>query len=263
VAVLCSRRAPGAADLLASPARGQEFELVAAVATEPESADLPLFRAAGIPVLVRDLREHCARRRLSLRDPQAREEFDEETARALQGHAPDVLLLLGYLYRVAEPLLDRYRDRVLNIHDADLCRRDGQGRPRFPGLHATRDAILAGERETRSTLHLVTEEIDAGPPLVRSWPFPVHALAEDARRWGAWDILKAYAYAHREWMMRAAWGRMAVRALEAFAAGELLVRDGTAYVRGRPGPVDLPPPADDRRGHGVRRAAVGAEAGDG
>lgn len=55
------------------------------------------------------------------------------------------------------------------------------GRPRFPGLRAVRDALAAGQSATYATVHLVNEELDGGAPLVQSWPFPVSPLVRGAR----------------------------------------------------------------------------------
>ncbi len=76
-----------------------------------------------------------------------------------------------------------------------------------------RDALAAGRTETRATVHLVTQGPDEGPPIVRSWPFPVSPLVRDARSWSAVDMFKAYAFAHQEWMMRAASGPLVSAAL--------------------------------------------------
>jgi hypothetical protein len=84
--------------------------------------------------------------------------------------------------------------------------------------------------------------VDGGPALFRSWPFPTHPLVTDARRWGAHDILKAYAYAQREWMMRAAWGPLLAHALERFATGQVGVDGLSVFVDGAPGPRTLDPP---------------------
>lgn len=80
---------------------------------------------------------------------------------------------------------------------------------------------------------------DAGPPLLRSWGFPVHSLVADARRWGAQDVLRAYAYAHRECMMRAVWGRLLRETIALLHGGALQVRHGRALVDGIPAPFDL------------------------
>lgn len=80
---------------------------------------------------------------------------------------------------------------------------------------------LRGETATYATSHVVTEELDGGPPLVRSWPFAVAPLVRDARLAGATDMLKAYAYAHEQWMLRQASGPVLVQTLASIAAGEI------------------------------------------
>ena len=136
-----------------------------------------------------------------------RNAFDAETADLLRGS--DVVILLGYLFVVTAPLLDAFPGRILNLHDSDL--------PRYPGLHATRDAICAGERETRSCAHVVTPQLDAGPVIARSRAFPVAPFVHEAVARGEQDIVRAYAYAHREWMMRSAWGALAAEAVQRIA----------------------------------------------
>ena len=132
-----------------------------------------------------------------------RRAFDAETARML-GDC-DVVVLLGYLFIITEPLLEEFPARIINVHDSDL--------PRYPGLHATRDAIYAGERETRSSAHIVTPQLDAGPVIARTEAFPVAPFVHEAVARAEHDIVRAYAYAHREWMMRSAWGALAADAV--------------------------------------------------
>ena len=54
---------------------------------------------------------------------------------------------------------------------------------------------------------------DAGPPIVRSWPFPVSPLVADLRSQGAVDVLQAYVYAHQQWMVRTVSGPLLAAAL--------------------------------------------------
>jgi folate-dependent phosphoribosylglycinamide formyltransferase PurN len=186
VAVLCSKRAPGLDALL-------QRRRISSVVTTHE-----VFPCA-VPVIAHPIRGRI------------REKYDGETARLLQG--ADVILLLGYLYVITEPLLAAFPGRILNIHDADLTLRRADGSPRYPGLHATRDAIFAGERETRSSVHVVTSQVDAGPVMARSAAFPVAPFTHEAAARGENDIVRAYAYAQREWMMRSTWGDLAEGAL--------------------------------------------------
>lgn len=156
---------------------------------------------------------------LSRRAPRRAERprFDAETARIFREEGADVILCLGYLFLITDPLLDAYRNRIVSLHDADLALRDANGGPRYPGLHATLDAISAGERETRSTAHIVTAQLDAGPILARTHSFPVAPFVHKAAERGAIDIVRAYAYAQREWMMRSSWGELAETALRNLA----------------------------------------------
>lgn len=210
VAVLSTTRAPGL-DYLLGRAR-----LVAFVATDPANRDLGRVADAGVPAAVRDIRAFYGTAGLPLKDLALRRAFDHQTAVLLAERHPDLIITCGYLHILTAPLLEPYRDRIVNVHDSDL--------PSYPGLHATRDAVIAGERSTRSVVHVVTSNVDTGPVLVRSWPFPTHPLLGDARRWGAVDILKAYAYAQREWMMRSAWGPLMDEAIRCVADGAMVAR---------------------------------------
>jgi folate-dependent phosphoribosylglycinamide formyltransferase PurN len=219
VALLTTTRAPGLDHLLQrDPNRGRLYELAAVVATDPASDAVARAGASRVPTEIRDLRLFCDSRGGPIGDLGLRQEFDAETVRLLDPHRPDLVVLCGYLHVLTEPMLDRFPGRIINVHDADLRLTGEDGRPRYRGLRSTRDAVMAGEAETRSTVHLVTREVDVGPLLFRSEPFPVHALVDDARRWGATDILKAYAFAQREWMMRACWGPLLSRSIALMAA---------------------------------------------
>jgi hypothetical protein len=54
-------------------------------------------------------------------------------------------------------------------------------------------------------------------------------------------MLKAYAYAQREWMMRAAWGPLLARAVRLFALDQVRLLNGRAVIAGRMGPEQLEP----------------------
>ena len=209
VGVLCSKRAPGLDALLHHPMRGVMYELACVITTD----EAAVLHTHDVPLLTHAIHPFCESLGAPLRDDSARRLYDSETAQALHRLGVDTILMLGYVYRITAPLLDALPGRILNIHDSDL--------PKYPGLHATRDAVRYGEKFTRSSVHIVTEEIDAGPVILRSDPFEVAPFAYAAAEAGEEDILRAYAYAQREWMMRSAWGGLAVRALEMVAAGAL------------------------------------------
>ncbi len=242
VAVLCSHRAPGLLDLIRDPTRDRDFQLAALLTTDRGSTDAGRAQATGVPVIRHDIRDFYRNRGRPLTDLDLRRDFDRRSAALLEPYEPDLVLAVGYLHLLTPPMLEAFEGRIANIHDSDLLQRDENDRPLYTGLRATREAILAGEPETRSTAHLVTDELDGGPSLARSWPFPVHPLVKDALRLGAADILKAYAYAHREWMMRLAWGPLLSETLRIFDAGPVRCLDGRAVVGRSLGPVELVAP---------------------
>ena len=61
--------------------------------------------------------------------------------------------------KLGRPLLDAYPDAILNIHPSLL--------PSFPGLHPQRQALAHGVKVTGVTVHLVTDDLDAGPIVVQ------------------------------------------------------------------------------------------------
>ena len=221
VAVLCSHRAPGMMHLLnADPDRGRRFEIVCCVTSEPTFAEEVRVERRGVPVRSHDIRAFYAARQARLGSaPEVRQAFDRETVAILKPFSPQLILTAGYLYVLSEPMLSAFSNRILNLHFADLTLRTPDGAPGFPGIRAVEDALQAGCPETRATVHLVTGEVDAGPPIVRSWPFPVSPMVEEAQAWPATDLLRAYRFAHEQWMMRACSGPMWSAALTLVTSG--------------------------------------------
>ena len=201
VAVLCSHRAPGLPHLLTSDQRGRDWEIVCCLTSEEAFEGDAAATAAGIPVL----RHPGDRRR--------RQAYDRQSVELLTPHRPDLILLAGYLLLLTRPMLAAFEHRILNVHHSDLTLRNQSGGPRYPGLRAVRDAILAGETETRSTVHLVTERLDDGPPLLRSAGYPVPEIATWALAAGEKDLLRSAIWAHQEWMLRTAFGPLMEQAL--------------------------------------------------
>jgi folate-dependent phosphoribosylglycinamide formyltransferase PurN len=219
VAVLCSFRSPGIVHLLQhDPRHGIAYRIVCAVTSEERFAEQAQVEAADVPVLVHSMAAFAAARGVSRGDRGARADYDRQTVALLAPYRPDVVVLDGYLLMLTAPMLTEYRGRIINLHHSDLeQRRDGL--VRYPGLRAVRDAILAGERETRVSAHLVTATLDDGPVLLRSWAFPVPEVVRWARAAGAQDVLKSAVWAHQEWMLREAWGPMLAGALEMASLG--------------------------------------------
>jgi folate-dependent phosphoribosylglycinamide formyltransferase PurN len=220
VAVLCSQRAPGLMYLLNQcPDRAVTYEIVCCVTSGETFAEEVRVERRGIPTIVHSIRRFYATRNAPLTDLRVRAEYDAKTVALVEPYFPDLLLLDGYLYLVREPLLRAFPNRILNLHFSDLTLRHNDGTPMFPGIQAVRDAIRAGCHETRATVHLVNAEPDRGLPIVRSRSFPVSPLVEELRGREAVDVLRAYTFAHQEWMLRTVSGPLIAGALRLIANG--------------------------------------------
>jgi phosphoribosylglycinamide formyltransferase 1 len=223
VAVLCSGRAPGLSHLLTrEQGRVTGWDIVCCVSSEEAFEGEDDVRAAGVAVV-----HHPVRRFYQTYAPHKRQTdlavrtmYDSETVRLLEPFKPDVVLLAGYLLLLTAPMLTAFSGRIVNVHHSDLALRDARGSPRYPGLRAVRDAILAGEAETRSSAHLVTERLDDGPVLLRSAAYRVPDIARWALANGEHDVLRRVIWAHQEWMLRSAFGPLMEAAIERLSLQE-------------------------------------------
>jgi phosphoribosylglycinamide formyltransferase-1 len=89
-----------------------------------------------------------------------REAFDAALARAIDAHAPDLVVLAGFMRILGADFVRGYEGRLLNIHPSLL--------PAFPGLHTHRRAIDAGCKLAGATVHFVTPELDHGPIVIQA-----------------------------------------------------------------------------------------------
>jgi phosphoribosylglycinamide formyltransferase 1 len=90
---------------------------------------------------------------------ESRDERDRAMADWLSARGVDWVVLAGYMQLLAPAFLDRFPERVINVHPALL--------PSFPGAHAIEDALAAGARETGATVHYVDEGVDTGAVIVQ------------------------------------------------------------------------------------------------
>lgn len=85
--------------------------------------------------------------------------YTRQVVDALQRHRIDVVAMAGFGTVLGAPLFEVFAGRVLNTHPALL--------PAFKGWHAVRDALAAGVKVTGTTVHVATEQVDAGPILAQ------------------------------------------------------------------------------------------------
>jgi formyltetrahydrofolate-dependent phosphoribosylglycinamide formyltransferase len=81
----------------------------------------------------------------------------------------DIVALAGYLRLIPTGVVDRYSERMINVHPALLPRHGGPG---MYGLRVHQSVLDSGDRVSGPTVHLVTHEYDSGPVLAQ-WPVAV------------------------------------------------------------------------------------------
>ena len=138
-----------------------EVEIAAVVSNKADAFGLTRAERAGIPTHVLDLREILA-------DGGSREGYDVELAGMVAAYEPDLIVLAGWMLVLSEGFLDRFPDKVINLHPA----MPGA----FPGTHAIERAHEAFHRDeikrTGVMVHWVIPEVDAGPVITME-PVPI------------------------------------------------------------------------------------------
>jgi phosphoribosylglycinamide formyltransferase-1 len=154
------------------------LDIRAVVSNRPDAGGLQWAQAKGIATRVVDHREFSDR-----------ETFDAALSKSI-GEA-DVVLLAGFMRILTAGFIERFRNRMLNIHPSLL--------PAFPGLHTHRQALDAGVKVHGCTVHFVTPTLDSGPIVIQG-VVPVHA--QDTEQTLAARVLETE---HRIYPQAASW----------------------------------------------------------
>ena len=145
VAVLISGRG---SNMRALVEQASGYEVVLVASNKPLAGGLDWARTAGLPTWCWDSKSVL------------REAFDAALSQALADHQVGTIALAGYMRLLSPAFIDRWRGRILNIHPSLL--------PAYRGLDTHARALAAGETISGCTVHLVTDELDAGEIVARS-----------------------------------------------------------------------------------------------
>jgi phosphoribosylglycinamide formyltransferase-1 len=124
------------------------IEIRAVISNKPEVGGLQRAQQAGIETVVIDHRQFADRG-----------EFDRGLQQAIDGFAPQLVVLAGFMRILTHEFVEHYRGRMLNIHPALL--------PNFPGLNTHERALQSGVKEHGASVHFVTTEVDGGPIIIQ------------------------------------------------------------------------------------------------
>jgi len=92
----------------------------------------------------------------------SREEFDKEAIKELEKRKVELVLLIGYMRFLSKPFIEKYKNKVMNIHPSLL--------PAFAGgmdKDVHQEVLDAGVEVSGCTLHFATEELDSGPIILQ------------------------------------------------------------------------------------------------
>ena len=146
VAVLVSGSGSNLQALLDAASGDPDFgaEIVVVISDRPGVRALERAHRAGVPTEV-----------IGWGDFNDRKSFSVAVCDTAQGHGAQALILAGFMRILAPVAVDRFPNRVINIHPALL--------PAFPGAHGVPEALAHGVKVSGVTVHFVDGEVDHGP----------------------------------------------------------------------------------------------------
>jgi phosphoribosylglycinamide formyltransferase-1 len=186
-------------DAAADPAYPAEIAIV--ISNRPEAPGLARAARAGIA--------HRA-----IADP-SRRGFAAAADAALRQSDVALVVLAGFMRILDSFFVAAWRDRLVNIHPSLL--------PSFPGLHAQRQALVAGVRFAGCTVHFVREQVDTGPIIAQA-VVPVRAGDDEGSL--SSRILRAE-------------HRLYPHAIRLYAEGRLRISGETVVVAGAAAPEGM------------------------
>ena len=147
--VLISGRGTNLQSLIDATREGAlDATIAVVISNQPQAAGLERARSAGIETMV-----------VNHRGWPSREEYERELVRELKTRDVQLVCLAGFMRILAGPMIDAFPNAILNVHPALL--------PSFPGVDAPRQAFEHGVKISGVTVHLVTNDLDAGPIVVQ------------------------------------------------------------------------------------------------
>ncbi|TLX59675.1 phosphoribosylglycinamide formyltransferase [Stutzerimonas nosocomialis] len=204
VVVLISGSGSNLQALIDSQGADNPARIRAVISNRPEAFGLQRAATAGIETRVVDHKAFAGR-----------EEFDAALMAVIDEHAPDLVILAGFMRILTAGFVRRYAGRLLNIHPSLL--------PLYRGLDTHRRVLADNQPEHGCSVHFVTEELDGGPVAIQA-VIPV-APGETAESLTA----RVHAEEHRIYPLAMRWfaeGRLRLGEQGAMLDGETLPATG-------------------------------------
>lgn len=151
---------------------------------------------------------------ISPKDFDDRSLFNEALIKKLDEYNLDLIVLAGCMVVLPDELIQKYRNKIINIHPALIPSFCGKG---YYGLHVHEKVLERGVKLTGATVHFVDEGTDTGPIIIQK---AVEVLDDDTP-----EVLQKRVMEQAEWIIMP-------EAINLIANGKVKVEDGKVRIAG-------------------------------
>lgn len=174
-------------------------EIIAVISNNPNAYALERAKKADIPAF-------C----ISPKSFEKREEFNRAFLAKMEEQQPDLIVLAGFLVVIPQEMIEKFANRIINIHPSLIPSFCGTG---YYGLKVHEAALQRGVKVTGATVHFVDEGTDTGPIIYQK---PVMVEADDTP-----EVLQKRVMEQAEWVILP-------KAIDAIANGRITISEGKA-----------------------------------
>ncbi len=178
-----------------------DTEIAVVISNNKNAFALQRAETAGIP-------NRC----ISPKDYGTREEFNDALVAAVDQSGVDLVVLAGFLVVIPEQMIDKYRNRIINIHPSLIPSFCGTG---YYGLKVHEGVLARGVKVTGATCHFVDEGTDTGPIILQK--------AVEVRQTDTPKELQQRVMEQAEWIILP-------QAINLIAHGKVSVVDGLVHI---------------------------------
>ena len=150
---------------------------------------------------------------VSPKDFASRAEFNQELLKVVDDFEADLLVLAGFLVVIPEIMIEKYRNRIINIHTSLIPAFCGTG---FYGLKVHEAALEKGVKVVGATVHFVDEGTDTGAIILQK--------AVEVEQGDTPEVLQRRVMEQAEW-------KILPRAIDLIANGKVEVVDNKVVIK--------------------------------
>ncbi|MDE7044454.1 MAG: phosphoribosylglycinamide formyltransferase [Acetatifactor sp.] len=172
-------------------------EIIAVISNNAGAKALDRAEEHGIPGIL-----------MSPKSYEDREKFEQAFTEKMCELNPDLIVLAGFLVKIPEEMVEKFSDRIVNIHPSLIPSFCGVG---YYGLKVHEKVLERGVKVTGATVHFVNEGMDEGPIIAQK----AVAVEEDDTP----ETLQRRVMEQAEWILLPA-------AIDDIANGRIRVADG-------------------------------------